>query len=295
LNFGCGYAALWSLWSSFFKILSNEKGGKMAYKELLYSIEGQVAIITLNRPERMNALTMLTHRELDRAIAEADQDEKVRVIVVTGAGKGFCSGDDVRDIFLSPEDLLKKSRKDQLRYLQGGHLEGGAHRLLEINKPSIAAVNGAAVGYGCDLTLMCNMRIASEKARFGEVFLRVGLIPDEALILLPKLVGMAKAYEMILTTDILEAKEAEKIGLVNKIVPHEQLMSATMEMANKIAGKPPIAVRLAMEGIRRCLKWPMQEFMEWHAQAFTFCAQTEDHREGSKAFIEKRQPVFQGK
>lgn len=267
----------------------------MTFKELIYKVEGATAVITLNRPDRMNALTILTHQELDQAIAEADKDNKVRVLVITGAGKGFCSGDDVRDIFLSPDEVLKKSKEARLGYLQGGHLPGGAHRLLEINKPTIAAVNGAAVGYGCDIALMCNMRIASEKARFGEVFLRVGLIPDEALILLPRLVGMAKAYEMILTTDILGAEDAGKIGLVNKTVPHEQLMSATMELANKIAGKPPISVRLAMEGIRRGLNWPMEEFMEWHAHAFTFCAETEDHIEGSKAFVEKRQPVFKGK
>lgn len=121
------------------------------------------------------------------------------------------------------------------------------------------------------------------------------MIPDEALILLPKLVGLAKAYEMILTTDILDAKDAEKIGLVNKVVPHEQLMSATMGLANKITGKPPIAVRLAMEGIRRGLNWQMREFMEWHSSAMSFCFETEDHREGAKAFIEKREPVFKGK
>jgi 2-(1,2-epoxy-1,2-dihydrophenyl)acetyl-CoA isomerase len=267
----------------------------MAFKEILYNVEGPVAIITLNRPQRMNALTMISHQELDQAIVTADRDNQVRVIVITGAGRGFCSGDDVREIFLSPEEAEMKSREARLSFLQGGHLPGGAHRLLEINKPSIAAVNGAAVGYGCDLALMCNLRVASEKARFGEVFLRVGLIPDEALILLPKLVGLAKAYEMVFTTDILEAKDAEKIGLVNKVVPHEQLMSATLELANQIARKPPIAVRLAMEGIRRGLNWPMREFMEWHAAAFSFCTETEDHLEGSKAFIEKRQPVFKGR
>jgi enoyl-CoA hydratase/carnithine racemase len=267
----------------------------MAFKEILYNIEGPVAIITLNRPERMNALTMITHQELEQAITDADQDDKVRVIVITGAGRGFCSGDDVRDIFLSPEEAAMKSRESRLKFLQGGHLAGGGYPLLQINKPSIAAVNGAAVGYGCDLALMCNMRVASERARFGEVFLRVGLIPDEALLLLPRLVGLAKAYEMVLTTDILEAKEAEQIGLVNKVVPHEQLMSATLELANKIASKAPIAIRLAMEGIRRGLNWSMKDFMEWHASAFSFCTETEDHLEGSKAFIEKRQPVFKGK
>ena len=267
----------------------------MEYKDIIYSLKGQVAIITLNRPEVMNALTNNTHAELEHAIDEAAKDEKVRVIVLTGAGRGFCSGDDVKEIFLSPEEATMKSREARLRHLQGQQIPGGGHRLLEINKPSIAAVNGAAVGYGCDLALMCNMRIASDKARFGEVFLRVGLIPDQGMILLPRLVGLAKAYEMILSTDIIDAREAERIGLANKVVPHEDLMNATLEFANKIASKPPIAVQLAMEGIRRGLGLAMDEFMQFHALAFTFCSETEDHLEGSRAFVEKRQPIFKGK
>ena len=268
----------------------------MEFKEILYEEKGAVAIITLNRPDRMNALTMLTHRELEKAIDMVEKDEDIRVVVVTGAGKGFCSGDDVKDIFLDPEDNLRREKQARLQILQRKrHSMGGAHRLVEINKPSIAAVNGAAVGYGCDMSLMCNMRIASERARFGEVFLRVGLIPDAAMIMLPRLVGMAKTYEMILTTDIIDAKEAERIGLVNKVVPHEQLMTETMELANKIASKPPISVQLAIEGVRRGMNMPLPEYMEWHAQAFMVCAETEDHIEGSKAFLEKRPPVFKGK
>jgi len=268
----------------------------MSFKEILYEVKGQVAVITLNRPERMNALTIETHNELEQAIDGAERDDNVRVIVLTGTGKGFCSGDDVQDIFLNPEESLKKAKQSQLQYLQRKkNLMGGAHRLAEINKPSIAAVNGAAVGYGCDMTLMCHMRIASERARFGEVFLRVGLLPDSAMILLPRIVGMAKAYELILTTDIIDAKEAERIGLVNKVVPHDQLMDAALEMANKIAAKPPISVQLALEGVRRGVKLPFDDYFEWHAQAFTLCAETEDHVEGSKAFIEKRIPVFRGR
>ena len=267
----------------------------MNYEGIIYSVEGKVAIITLNRPEALNALTLTTHMELAQAIDEANKDEGVRVILITGAGRGFCSGDDVKEVFLSPEEATLQGREVRLKQLQGEHLPGGGHKLLEINKPSIAAVNGAAVGYGCDLTLMCNMRIASEKARFGEVFLRVGLMPDEALVLLPRLVGLAKTYELVLTTDIIDAREAERIGLVNKVVPHEELMSATMELADKIAGKPPIAVQLAMEGIRRGLNWPMEEFMQYHSLAFSFCTETEDHQEGARAFVEKREPIFRGK
>ena len=268
----------------------------MAEKEILYSREGAVAVITLNRPERMNALTLANHGELAQAIDEAYNDDEVRVIVLTGAGKGFCSGDDVGDVFLSPEEDQFRTREAKLRQLEGEHpFPGGGHRLLKINKPSIAAVNGPAVGYGCELTLVCNMRVASERARFSEIFLRVGLIPDEALVILPRLVGLAKTYEMVLTTDIIDAAEAERIGLVNKVVPHEQLMEASMELAEKIATKPPIAVRLAIEGIRRGLNWPMEEYMRYHALASPFCAETEDHKEGALAFLEKRKPVFKGK
>ncbi len=273
----------------------------MAYEEIIYTIENNnIAVITLNRPEAMNALTHKTHAELRQAIEEADKDSNIRVIVITGAGRGFCSGDDVKVIFGAGEGAGEeeelKGKETMLGRLQGKELLGGGGAvLLTINKPSIAAVNGAAVGYGCDITLMCDMRVASEKARFGEAFLRVGLIPDQAMLVLPRLVGLAKAYELILTTDIIDANEAFRIGLVNKVVPHEELMQATMELAAKVASKPPISVRLAKEGVRRGLNMPLHEWDEWHALAFTFCTETEDHKEGSRAFVEKREPVFKGR
>lgn len=272
----------------------------MGYEEIIYTVENNnVAVITLNRPDAMNALTHKTHAELAQAIDEADKDSNIRVIVITGAGRGFCSGDDVKSIFLgeetSAEEAERRYRESQLGYLQDERLSGGASALMTINKPSIAAVNGPAVGYGCDTALMCDMRVASDRARFGEVFLRVGLIPDEAQLLLPRLVGLAKAYELILTTDIIDANEAYRIGLVNKVVPHEELMTATMELATKIASKPPISVRLAKEGIRRGLNMPLDEWKQWYSFAMRFCFATEDHREGARAFVEKREPEFKGR
>ncbi|MDD5493677.1 MAG: enoyl-CoA hydratase-related protein [Dehalococcoidia bacterium] len=267
----------------------------MEYKEIIYTLEGHICIITLNRPEALNALTNLMHIEIQDAILRAGQDDDVRAVIVTGAGRGFCAGDDIKKIFLDPSAADSKNRETWLKYLQGEHIMSGARVLLNVNKPTIAVVNGAAVGYGCDIAVMCNMRIASEKARFGEVFLRVGLIPDESLILLPRIVGLAKAYEMLLTTDIIDAQEALRIGLVNKVVPHEELMPAAMELAEKLAKKPPIAMKLAIEGVRRGLALPLEEFLQFHSMAFTFASETEDHIEGSKAFVEKREPVFKGK
>ncbi len=274
----------------------------MVYREILYSVEmGGIAVITLNRPGAMNALTHLMHDELRQALEEANRDANVRVIILTGNGRGFCSGDDVKLMFRGGTGYEESGggsmfgEGSALKYLQGGNSEGGGGPLLRINKPTIAAVNGAAVGYGCDLTLMCDMRIASERARFGEVFLRVGLLPDQALLLLPRLVGLGKAYELLLTTDIIDAQEAYRIGLVNRVVPHEQLMPAALELAGRIASKAPIAARLAKEGVRRGLNMELDAWSQWQAMAFNYCTGTDDHREGAKAFVEKRPPEFKGR
>ena len=274
----------------------------MSYEEILYEVrDDHIAVITLNRPDVMNALSHKTHEELGKAFESAEQDPQVRVVIITGAGRGFCSGDDVKSIFLAStasgtaQDSAQRYRDQQLGYLQDERMDGGGALLLKMNTPTIAAVNGAAVGYGCDMALMCDMRVASERARFGEVFLRVGMIPDEGMLILPRLVGIAKAYELILTTDIIDAQEADKIGLVNRVVPHEELMSSALQLAGAIANKPPIALRLAKEGIRKGLHLSLDEWKQWHSFAMSFCFSSEDHKEGARAFAEKREPKFQGK
>src|SRR5271154_5190956 len=196
----------------------------MAYGDILYDKRDAVATITINRPHAMNAATIKTYDEMIDALRDAEADDSVRVVVLTGAGRAFCAGDDVKEIFPTPGSGAPNPSG-------GGRGEEGRDPrpvaldlLVSYPKPTIASVNGAAVGYGCDIALMCDMRVCSDQARFGEVFIRRGLIPEAGgLLVLPRLVGLARAYELILSGDIIDAAEAERIGMVNKVVPHAQL------------------------------------------------------------------------
>jgi enoyl-CoA hydratase/carnithine racemase len=264
----------------------------MAYTEIIYTVEDMVGTITLNRPERMNALTRTTYQEAEEAIREADADEGVRAVIITGAGRGFCSGDDVKEMAgaPSPEELAKikipsKAKPTPL-----------AEALLTFDKPLIAAVNGAAVGWGMDLALMCDIRLASEKAKFGEVYVLRGLVADIAgWLLLPQIVGLSKAYELLLTGDVIDAQEAERIGLVSKTLPHDELMPVAEAMAKKIAANPPVAVRMTKEAVRRGLDYNLGALGEYHSYALKTLFATEDFKEGSTAVLERRQPTFKGR
>src|SRR5271167_3858664 len=206
----------------------------MAYNDILYDKRDAVATITINRPHAMNAATIKTYDEMIDALRDAEADDSVRVVVLTGAGRAFCAGDDVKEIFLNPEFRDAKPNKAKDVEEWRSHAPVALDFLIEYPKPTIASVNGAAVGYGCDIALMCDMRVCSDQARFGEVFIRRGLIPEAGgLLVLPRLVGLARAYELILTGDIIDAKEAERIGMVNKVVPHAQLGEATLAFRQK--------------------------------------------------------------
>lgn len=263
----------------------------MAYQEIIYTVENHVATLTLNRPEKMNALTRVTYQEMEQAFRDANGDDNVRAVIVTGAGRGFCSGDDVRAM-PAPEEGEPTERRIQTK----GRPTPVVSVIMGMDKPLIAAVNGAAVGWGMDLALICDIRIASDKARFGEVYVLRGLIPDVAgFYLLPRIVGLEKANELLFTGDIIDAEEALRIGLVSKVVPHEELMSATRELAEKIAKNPPLAVRMSKEAVRKGLSLNLDMMGEYHSYALGILFRTEDFKEGSTAVLERRQPVFKGR
>jgi len=267
----------------------------MAYEEILYEKRAAVATITINRPHAMNAGTIRTWGEMADALHDAERDEATRVVVITGAGKAFCAGDDVKAIFLNPE--VQNAQPNKRREVEewSSHQPVALDFLLTYPKPTIAAVNGAAVGYGCDIALMCDMRICSDKARFGEVFIRRGLIPEAGgLIVLPRLVGLARAYELILSGDIIDASEAERIGLVNKVVAHDELPAATSAFAARFAGQAPLALRLAKEALRVGLNLNLPYFFDYQRHGQHLMLSSKDHIEGAKSFVEKRPPNFKG-
>lgn len=266
----------------------------MGYDEIIYSQENHIATITINRPQAMNALTMKTYGELESAVQEANVDQEVRVIVITGTGKAFCSGDDVKQVMLDPARAQKRL-EEWKRRIKAKPTPLVPH-LMGCNKPLIAAVNGPAVGWGMDLALMCDIRIASERARFGEIFVKRGLIPDiGGIYILPLLVGLSKAYELLFTGDVLDAQEALRIGLVSKVVPHEELEAVTKKLATGIAGNPPLAVQMIKEAVRKGLNYNLDALGEYHGYALGVLFDTEDHKEGARAFVEKREPVFKGR
>ncbi|HZP58006.1 MAG TPA: enoyl-CoA hydratase-related protein [Dehalococcoidia bacterium] len=259
---------------------------------LRYEVSEHIATVTLDRPEVKNALNRELYGRLEEAFREAHRDPEVRCVIVTGAGTAFCSGDDVREIMLAPnaETPATRPREPKPRPTPA------AMAVLECDTPVIAAVNGAAVGWGMDLTLFCDIRIASDQARFGELFIKRGLVSDVGgLWRLPQIVGPSKAAELLFTGDIIDAREAERIGLVSRVVAHDELMPAARELAAKIAANPPIAMRYLKQGLRMSAPGDVREVGAYVMQSLAYLFTTEDHREGALSFVEKRAPVFKGR
>jgi 2-(1,2-epoxy-1,2-dihydrophenyl)acetyl-CoA isomerase len=272
----------------------------MDFEQILYDTTDGVATITLNRPERMNAFTDTMLREWAHALEAARLDHDVRVVVITGAGRGFCAGADLRGAMSGAGQQREEpqgpptaaSRRNWLR--DGVHYVPRAVQLLD--KPYIAAVNGAAVGAGMDMASMADLRIASESAKFGMSYVKVGLVPgDGGCFLLPRIVGLQKALELIWTGDIIDAQEAQRIGYVTKVVPGESLMDETMAFARRLAEGPAVAMQLAKRLVYRGMESTWHEAFEQANTAMAIAQTTEDAREGPRAFAESRPPKFTGR
>lgn len=260
-------------------------------EHILYNLEANIAWITLNRPERHNAFGGMMRQDLLAALKQAETDDAVRVVVITGAGKNFCTGGDVTE-FASGETKALAPVISNKRHAM-------CEAVLAINrmeKPVIAAVNGVAAGGGCNLALACDIRIAGEKARFGQVFTRRGVHPDwGGIYLLPRLVGYAKAAELIFSAEIIDAAEALKIGLVNTVVPQEELIPKTREMAARMAENAPIPMGFAKRGLQNFLRWDLTQALDYESYVLELCMKSEDIIEGFGAFLEKRPPQFKGR
>ena len=264
----------------------------MAFNEILLEKKEGVAVVTLNRPERFNSFTTSMYREFPQIVDQLRRDDEVKAVILTGAGKGFCAGSDVSDRL--GKRLEKGGEESRFENLQ--QVGAMALDIADFDKPIIGAINGAAVGAGLSLALLCDIRLASEKARFGAVWLNVGFIPDVgATYYLPRIVGREKALELILTREIVGADEALKIGLVSKVFPHAQLMDEARKLAGSIAAGPSVAVELTKRGLQRSLENDLKTQLDYETYAQNICRQTEDHKEGIRAFAEKRKPAFVGR
>jgi len=265
----------------------------MDFETVILKKEGHIATITMNRPETMNALNIQMLQEMVAAIDEIARNDDVRVVVLTGAGRVFCSGADISEG--GKASGLSGTPVEMHRNLRNSY-QKVALRLQRLDKPTIAMVNGAAVGAGCDFAFACDMRVGSEKARFRNGFVRVGLIPGGGgTWLYTRLMGLGRGLEFLFTGDFLEAEEAEHIGVLNKIVPAEDLERETMELAQKIANNPPLAVQMSKMMAYKALESDLEAALEQAAACQALALSSEDHREGVNAFIERREAQFKGR
>ena len=260
----------------------------MNFEALLIDRDGAVAIVTINRPKVLNALNAPTLDELRRAVLELKQDETVRAVVITGAGeKSFVAGADINELaVMTPTG----GREHALR---GQHV---FDLIEQMGKPVIAAINGFALGGGCELAMACTIRIAADTAKLGQPEINLGLIPGYAgSQRLARIVGAGRALEIMLTGDPINAQEAHRIGLVNRVVPAATLMAEARALAATFAAKAPVAVHYILEAVRKGLEMPFAQAQVFEATLFGLVSSTEDMREGTSAFLEKRKAAFKGR
>jgi 2-(1,2-epoxy-1,2-dihydrophenyl)acetyl-CoA isomerase len=264
----------------------------MNFENILFEKIERVGRITLNRPEVKNALNVPILQDMTKAIEEVRKDDGIKVLIVTGAGDTFSGGGDV-DFLIN--DLCKRP-SPEIRNLLRENYGGAALSLRNLEKPVVGALNGPTVGAGFDLSLHFDLRIASEKAKFGSIWVRIGTIPAlGGMFLLPRIVGLTKASEMMMTGEVIDAQEAYRIGLVNQVVPSEHLQERALEFANRLANGATWAVSVVKQGINRGLSGHLMGEVDWAVYMQSICLKTEDCIEGIKAFKERRKANFQGK
>ncbi len=266
-------------------------------QNILYEVEDGIGIVTLNRPEKMNAVTDNLLGDLANVISELTLDDKVRAVIFTGNGRAFCAGADVNVGLARDQEAAAKVRDARIKKVDLPENPLPKWTFTHIPKPTIAAVNGAAVGIGAEWTAQCDMRIASETARFGWVFPMRGLTPDTGAgpYLLPYIVGLSKALELLYSGEIIDAAEAERIGLVSRVVPPEELMPAAKELAQRISRGAPLAVKGIKELTYGAMEWPPSVHREETGERLRAASLSEDVKEGIQSFLEKRPPVWKGK
>jgi enoyl-CoA hydratase len=259
----------------------------MGYENLIVEKRGAVAWITVNRPDKLNALNVRTREEILAVFKELGEDRDTRVVVITGAGdKAFIAGADISEFSgntaLEQREIMCRSR--------------AFDAMEDCPKPVIAMINGYALGGGCELAMACDIRIASTKAKLGQPEIKLSLIPGGGgTQRLPHLVGEGKAMELILTGDLIDAEEARRLGLVNQVVAPEELVARTMELANKIAEMSPVALAMAKKAVKNATRMNLANGLEAESDLFALCFTSQDKEEGVRAFLEKRKPAFRGK
>ena len=258
----------------------------MSYEDIEVRVEGHVEVLEINRPEAKNALTHRTYRELEEAV----RSTTARCLIVTGTEDAFCAGDDVKQVMANPDS------KPGERLAADPRITPLADALLTTDVPVVAAVNGPAVGWGMELALMADIRVASNRATFGELFVLRGLNCDVAgLGRLAGAVGRERAAELLFPGAVIDADEAKEIGLVSRVVAHDDLQATAMDVAQRIAANPPLAVQAIKQGLRQALDPEWDEIGTWVATSLARLFATEDHREGVASFLEKRAPTFTGR
>lgn len=260
----------------------------MDYQYLLFEARDGIGLLTINRPKALNALNAVIIDELNHFCETAALDESIKVIIITGSGnKAFVAGADI-------SEMLPMSAEEACRFSKWG--QSVFDRIEQLPKPVIAAVNGFALGGGCELSMACDIRIASENAKFGQPEVNLGIIAGYGgTQRLPRLVGKGMAMELLYTGEIIDAREACRIGLVNRVVPQDELLNCARDIAGRILGRAPLALQLTKSAVNRGIEVELKTGLAFEAEAFGLCFSTSDQKEGMAAFLDKRNPVFSGK